>query len=234
MLNNESFLPEQITNNHNERETDPSDFIPPGTFYANGDDKLTDDRIRAIQLVEKIGNELAVEHPEIAQLYEDPTIRLIDIAYKVFPKEDVDQYPEVYKRAVGLAIRQINPANEQAELTRRHRQLIAESNFDLNSPKFIAQCRAAAKRRHELHGVDTDAMVRGRGREPWSLAEKALVNDLIISPDFQHQSGSIKGTPNYEKIADELNRLFQNKQKIRTSNSVGSLVRDIRRKTIKK
>ncbi|OGH88340.1 MAG: hypothetical protein A3J93_04780 [Candidatus Magasanikbacteria bacterium RIFOXYC2_FULL_42_28] len=81
-----------------------------------------------------------------------------------------------------------------------------------------------------MHGVDTEAMIRGRGREPWSLSEKVLVNDLVINPNFQHQSGSIKGTPDHKKIADELNRLFHDDQKIRTSNSVGSLVSDIRRK----
>jgi len=231
MPGRESFQPEQIEiDNSSREEVDASDFIPPGTFYAEGDDELTRERILAIQLVEDIGNQLALDYPEIVELYKDPTLRLIDIAYKYFPKEDVDKYPEVYSKAVGYAIRQLNPTDEQAEFTRQHRQYVAELNFNLNSPEFIEQCRAAAKKRHELHGVNTEAMIRGRGREPWSLAEKALVGELIENLNFQHQKGSIKGRPDYNKIAAELNRLFHDNQEIRKSNSVGSLVRDKRRK----
>lgn len=229
-MEKESFYQEPTEPNHREHKMDPTDFIPPGTFYAEGNDGLTRERILAIQLVEEIGNQLASKHPEIVELYRDPTLRLIDIAYRIFPKEYVDQFPEVCNKAVGYAIRQLNPTEEQSELTRQHRQHIATLNFDLGSLKFIAQCKEAARKRHELYDVDTAAMIRGRGRKPWSLTEKALVNDLVINLNFQHQSGSVKGSPNYQKIADELNRLFHDGQEIRTSNSVGSLVRDIRRK----
>lgn len=229
-MEKESFYQEPPELNYHDHEIDSADFIPAGTFYAEGNDELTRERILAIQLVEKIGNQLAAEHPEIVELYKNPSLRLIDIAYQFFPKEYVDQFPEVCNKAVGYAIRQLNSAEEQAELTRQHRQHIATLNFNLGSAEFIAQCKEAAKKRHEMQGINTEAMIRGRGREPWSLSEKALVNDLVINPNFQHQSGSIKGSPDHKKIADELNRLFHNGQEIRTSNSVGSLVRDIRRK----
>lgn len=228
-MEKEPFYQEPTEIKHRQQEMDPTDFIPPGTFYAEGNDKLTRERILAIQLVEEIGSKLASEHPEIAELYKDPSLRLIDIAYQIFPKEYVDQFPEVYNKAVGYAIRQLNTTEEQSELTSQHRRHIATLNFNLDSVEFITQCKEAAKKRHELHGVDTEAMIRGRGREPWSLPEKALVSDLVINPNFQHQGGSIKGSPDYKKIADELNRLFHDGQEIRTGNSVGSLVRDIRR-----
>ena len=230
MLEQKQFYPNPEKNADNYNDTELIDMIPEGTFYAENNDKLTRERILAIQLVEKISQQLITEHPEITELYEDPSNRLIDIAYNFFPKEYVDQYPEVCSKAVGLAIRQLNSEKKQVDLTKEHRQRLAEINFNLGSQEFIEQCKEAAKKRHELHGVDTEAMIRGRGREPWNLAEKALVNDLINNPDFQHQAGSIKGTPNYQKIAEELNQLFHEEENIRTSNSVGSLVRDSRRK----
>lgn len=232
MEKEELFLPNKIkvNNKDSKEEVTSMDFIPTGTFYAEGNDELTKERILAIQLVEEIGNQLALEHPEVAEIYKDPTLRLIDIAKHILPQDYVNQYPEVCSKAVGWAIRHLNPADEQANLTRQHRRHSAELNFDFSNPDFITQCKEAAKKRHELHGVDTEAMIRGRGREPWSLAEKALLNDLVINSDFQHQAGSIKGTPNYEKIAKELNRLFYNAKEVRTTNSVGSLVRDSRRK----
>ncbi|EKE06908.1 MAG: hypothetical protein ACD_18C00240G0001 [uncultured bacterium] len=127
-------------------------------------ESMTPEKAFAIQLVHEIGDQLAIEHPEIAELYKNPFLRLIDIARQVFPKEYIDQFPEVYTKAVGWAIRQLNPAEEQADLTRQHRQATAETNFGLDTPDFIRQCKEAAKRRHEMHGVDTEAMIRGRGR----------------------------------------------------------------------
>ncbi|OGH88339.1 MAG: hypothetical protein A3J93_04775 [Candidatus Magasanikbacteria bacterium RIFOXYC2_FULL_42_28] len=145
-MKKESSQPEPTKINHHRYEIDSADFIPAGTFYAEGNDELTRERILAIQLVEEIGNQLAIEHPEINEIYKNPSLRLIDIAYQFFPREYVDQFPEVCNKAVGYAIRQLNTAEEQAELTRQHRQHIAALNFNLGSAEFIAQCKEAAKK----------------------------------------------------------------------------------------
>lgn len=210
-------------------DIDVADFIPAGTFYAHGNDELTRERILAIRLVEELGSSLTVEHPEIAAMYEDPAARLIDIARRVFPEEYVARYPEVCSKAAGWAIRNLHGREEQRELTKAHRRLIAELNFDFRHPDFITQCREAAKTRHQLHGVDTEAMIRGRGREPWTLEESAITQDLILLPAFQHQSGSMKGLPHYDKIAAEINRLFHNGRSVRTATTIGCLIRDMRR-----
>lgn len=206
------------------------DFIPSGTFSAIEDENLTGDKIKAIQLVEEYGRNLVSSHPEIAEIYKDPSLRLIDIAKEVFPPEEIEKFPAVCSHAVGWAIRYLNPQLEQTKLTHEHRSYNIKLQFDFKSPEFSKQCQEASKVRHEKHGVDTEVMIRARGREPWNLAERAMVRDLTVNPNFQHQGGSIKGWPDYEKIAYELNHYFHNDKVIRTANSVGSLVRDSRRK----
>ncbi|EKE06909.1 MAG: hypothetical protein ACD_18C00240G0002 [uncultured bacterium] len=52
----------------------------------------------------------------------------------------------------------------------------------------------------------------------------------MVKTDFQHQVGSIKGSPDYQKISNKLNQLLHEGQEIRNANSVGSLIRDFRRK----
>jgi len=206
------------------------DFVSSEKLPADGSNVMTLERSLAIKFVEEIGDQVAFEHPEIVELYKNPANRLIDIAYEVLPKDYVDQFPEVCSKAVGYAIRKINPRAEQRDLTRQHRKHVIEKTFDFNSPEFIEQCQRAAKKRHELYPVDIEVMIRARGREPWNSSERELVNDLLNNSDFQHQTGSIKGYPDHQKIADELNQRFHNNKKIRTANSVGSLVRDMRRK----
>lgn len=225
----ENPSPEDEIESAVQNNLDAIDCIPAGTFYAEGNDELTRERILAIRLVEELGSSLAAEHPEIAAMYEDPAARLIDIARRVFPEEYVARYPEVCSKAVGWAIRNLHGREEQRELTKAHRRLIAELNFDFRNPDFITQCREAAKTRHQLHGVDTEAMIRGRGREPWTVEESAITQDLILLPAFQHQSGSMKGLPHYAKIAAEINRLFHNGRSVRTATTIGCLIRDTRR-----
>lgn len=211
-----------------ERQFSP-DQIQAGTFHAD-DKRPKGEQAVAVRLIKAMGSRLVSEHPEIAEMYKDPSVRLIDIAKKVFPPEEVEQFPDIYGKAVGWAIRKLNPAVVQNELTQQHRRHIGKLIFNPDKPGFAEQCKEAARVRHELHGVDAEAMVRGRGREPWTLAERNLIEDLMTDPNFQHHGGAINGTPNYEKIAQELNRLFHDSKEVRTSNSVGSLVRDWRRK----
>ncbi len=200
------------------------DRLPPGTFFAD----LTAEQIRAIQLVEAIGTRLEIERPEMADMYREGRSYL-EIAFHYIPF-DAEHFPGVAQKAVGYAIRKLIPSNEQAELTRKHRGSVLEDNVGgYDSPEFITQCKSAAKRRHELHGVDTDAMIKGRGRTPWTDIEKAYVTALSQNPLFQHRKGSIAGTPNYVLITEMVNNLFHDGQPIRYTNSVASFVRDTRR-----
>ena len=179
--------------------------------------------------MESIGTRLEVEHPEMAEMYRQGHPYL-EIAQHYIP-HDAEYFPQVAQKAVGYAIRRIIPLDEQVELTKQHRSVQLEKNMGgYDSLAFIEQCKMAAQRRHELHGVDTDAMIRGRGRTPWTDVEKAFVLRLSQNPTYQHHSGSIAGTPDYTVIAEQTNIEFHEEQTIRYVNSIASFVRDARRK----
>lgn len=203
------------------------DIIPEGTFCS----ELTAHQIRAIQLIKKIGNRLASEHPEIADLYRrgENFHTYIKIAESYL--DEVEQFPQVASRAVGYAVRKLLPQDELAEIRRQRRTKHLEDLFDgFDSEKFRAHCRNAAKQRHTLDtGVDTDAMVSARGRTPWSDDEKQHALVLSNSPDYQHKEGSGKGWPDYELIALALNIIYHGCSEIRYANSVSSFIRDTRR-----
>lgn len=206
-------------------------YIPPGTFHAPSDDELTGERVRAIQLVEQKGRWLIDnEGARIIQLYRtNPLCTGLDIALQVFPPEEVRKFPVVYRTAVSWALRRLLPKEEMDEITRHHWEEQLRSRVDFSSQEFIRQCKQAAKRRHELHGVDTEAMIRARGRVPWSLAEKAMLNDLVNNPGFKRNRPGGKETLDYEGIAAELNRLFHEDKQVRYANSVRSIIADSRR-----
>ena len=205
------------------------DIIPAGVFYSDSD--FTDSQIRAIQLVNKIGTRLAQEHPEIAELYRQggDFQRYIDIATQYIP--DSEQYPEVASKAVGYAIRSLIPEEERKEISSSRNAQRLENFFGgFESENFIEHCKRAAQKRHEGDiGVDVNAMLEGRGRTPWSEEEKKYITELTQNPQYQHQTGSQTGRPNYELIALELNIQFHDCEEVRYANSVASLVRDTRR-----
>ena len=209
------------------------DTIPAGVFYSDSD--LSDSQIRAIQLVNKIGTRLAQEHPEIAELYRTGGNfqRYRDIATQYVP--DSEQYPGVASKAVGYAIRSLIPAEERRKISRQRNDQRLEDFFGgFESEPFLEHCKKVAQKRHEGDiGVDVNAMLEGRGRTLWSEEERRYVLELTQTPQYQHQTGSQKGRPNYELIALELNIQFHGCEEIRYTNSVASLVRDTRRKKSK-
>jgi hypothetical protein len=212
------------------------DRVPSGTYFSPSHDPEVQRKAVAKWTIE-LGAEIATKHPEIADMYrnkQNPRTYL-DIA-KVCVPELAEVYPAVASKAVGHAVRRLIPEQEQFELTAFHRRLNLEDKIigDRLSDEWRKICRDAWKKRHEMYGTDVEAMVRGRGQVLWTEDEKNLLWELADNPDYQHHSGSIKGTPHYELIALELNIRFHDCIEIRTNKSVGNYVRDLRRQEKKK
>ncbi|HEY4516355.1 MAG TPA: hypothetical protein VJG64_00215 [Candidatus Paceibacterota bacterium] len=187
------------------------DLIPTGSFSVD----LTAEELRAIQLVEVIGNRLATEFPEIADLYRSETNsqRYIDIAIQYFGSE-AEHYPGVYAKAVGFAIRKLIPPEEQRLLTSRRRAKRLGTLFGgFDSAAFKQHSKRAAARRHELHGPDTDAMTRGRGMTPWSKVERAIA--------IQKRQEGVS----FPEIAEILNRDYHDGKPIRTAKRVADTLK---------
>ena len=200
------------------------DLIPVGTFEA----ELESDQVRALRLVEEIGESLITKHPEIADLYRQCAEfeTYLAVAQQYVPNADI--YPEVASRAVGYAMRRLIPKGELDDITKARSAERLEDHFGgFDSPEFRAHCVRANRIRHESGiPVDTDAMVKARGRTPWTDDERQHALDLSTNPDYQHR----KGRPNYGMIASELNTMFHEGKEVRYLNSVGSCIKDIRRK----
>lgn len=210
------------------------DIIPEGTFFALDDPEAQ--RRAVIKWVIEMGEQLAQKHPEIAELYRD-TDRLptcLDIAREYVPAIS-ESYPYAASKMVGHAVRLLIPDEEQAELTKLRRTNSLEDVIgDRFSDEWREICSQASKKRHEIHGVDVEAMIRGRGRIPWRQEERDCFQELMQNPEYQHSKGSIMGTPDYGKIASEINRAFHNSEEVRTSKSLGNYARDLRRQEKKK
>jgi hypothetical protein len=203
------------------------DIIPYGTFNS----ELTEEQVRALELIRKIGEILVHNNPEIAELYRkgEEFATYLQIAKAYVP--DAEEFPGVASRAVGFAIRKLIPREELDRITKQRSAENLEEIFGgFNTECFKAHCVKAARKRHELDiGVDVAAMIRGRGRTPWSEEEKQCALGLSQSSEYQHTEGSIAGTPNYALIAAKLNSLYHDCSRVRYANSVASFIRDTRR-----
>src|SRR3989344_1530319 len=123
------------------------DQIPGGTFYS----ELSENQVRALQLVRKIGDKLVSDHPEIADLYRqgDDFRTYLRVAAQFL--SEAEQFPQVASRAVGYAVRKLIPQEELAEIRRERRAQQIEDIFDgFDSEQFREHCRNAAHKRHEL------------------------------------------------------------------------------------
>jgi hypothetical protein len=203
------------------------DVIPQGTFYSG----LTEDQVRALILVEEIGEALIEDNPEISNLYRagEEFHTYMQIAQNYVA--DADAFPQVASRAVAYAIRHLIPEAELAKIRKERRTQQLEDMFGgFDSDEFREHCRRASQIRHEMGiPVDTEAMIRARGLTPWSYEEKQYALKLSEDPDYQHQTGSHKGRPHYQSITEALNNEFHHGDEIRYPNSVASFIRDTRR-----
>lgn len=209
-------------------EISPSarDFVPEGSFFSGDYDPV---RIAALRKVIEIGTRVSGENPQVAEMYKDTNLTHLQIAEQIIP-EEVAISTGVAAKAIGFAVRSLLSEEEVAESTARRKALsLDKQRHAMGEEGFRAHQQAASRKRHELHGVDVTAMLRGRGRTAWTVEEKRVVKELCEQKEFQHDKGSIVGTPNYSTIAFVINELFHDGKEIRYGNSVGSLVRDIRR-----
>ncbi len=206
------------------------DRIPQGRFCALDDPK--DQRRATVRWIIELGTQLAEEHPEIASFYRDTenVHTYLDIAHQYIPTI-AEQYPAAASKAIGHAMRTLIPEEEQRELTALKRsQTLEDTIGDRNSEEWRQACSEASRRRHELHEVDTDAMILARGRTPWTEEEKLYALELSMNTSYQHQTGQHKGRPHYALIASALNITYHNGDEIRYINSVASFIKDMRRK----
>lgn len=196
---------------------------------SSGEITIDEARIAAIKRAIDRGSEIAAEHPEVADLYRTTTLYHAEIAARVVP-ELAEADPYLARKAVGYAVRSLIPDEERVGLTaaRRARNL-RENQGEAGSERWETRQRRAAQRRHELHGVDIAAMIKGQGRTPWTEMEVELAKSLANNPDFQYQEGKNKGRPRYADIAYAINEEFHNGEEIRYRTSVSMLIRDLRR-----
>ena len=89
------------------------------------------------------------------------------------------------------------------------------------SERFKEHCRRASTIRHEKGiGVDSAAMILGRGLSPWTLEERVYVH--------AYYNSRVK---NYTEIAEQLNEKYHSGKEVRTPKSIYDMLRyDTRRK----
>ena len=149
-------------------------IIPAGTFYA--EDPISESQVRAIALVHKLGEELAQNNPEIADIYRNKEKNLTAGGIAEMYLSDYDAYPNVCRNAVSYALRKLMPKEELSKIAHERRVRSIEDLFGgFDTKKFTEHCREAARIRHQTVGVDAAAMTRGRGFVPWTSEERQYV-----------------------------------------------------------
>jgi len=189
--------------------------------------------IVARKLAEKIGSTLALEHPEMTELYRNGGnfSRYIDIA-RSYMGSEAKQYPNVCGKAVGYAMRELMSSPERADIRKKRKTERLDKMFDgFKSEKFKQHC-VDARRKKEERGIFTDQklLIEGRGQIPWTSEERELARELTKTPEYQISSGQFKGRPNYDLIALELNINFHDCKEVRYAKSVGNYIRDLKRR----
>lgn len=185
--------------------------VPEGSYFAD----LTEEQIIAFKHINRLKELLIKNHPNICDLYEEG-FSYLEIATLLIP-EETENFPYVCQKAVGLAIREINPPEIQAEITQEHRRRNLEELIgDRNSPENLRIWRIAQQTRTKLHGAAVKEMVEARGQTLWSIEEKTLFFELVKNPNFLKENKAI----NYELIAQTLNERFHNSKEVRTEKSL--------------
>ena len=207
------------------------DIIPPGTFFS----AETPEQIAAMRRAIEFGDQIAEEHPEVADMYRDIENGLSNFEIGKILYQELGRDPSMAEHlrvAVGHAIRKLIPKSELLVITRRRRAIILRKNMGEEAEEFRKHQREAAQKRHELGiKVDVKAMIEGAGRTSWTDEEREMVlGQMINDPYYQLQEGQWKGHQNYDLIAEELNDIYHDGRQIRYANSVASLVHDAHRK----
>lgn len=198
-----------------------------GTFFA-----MEPQAFAAMLMVQRLGEQLAEKHPELADLYRDTAqpFSSMELGKKLLgPESTISE--GVTRHAVYYALKLLMPDSERAEITRIRRSDLMHARWDFDSPAWREHCKKAATIRHSRGiGVDVQAMLQGRGRLAWSIEEKIILLQLCADP--AHWTPRM--VPDHVKIAKTLNTIFHGGQTIRYENSCRSMIADHRRKFRKK
>src|SRR3989338_4264901 len=179
--------------------------VPKGSYFSSG--KYSPESVAAIQWTIELGNNLAKAHPEIADFYRDTNNfrSYLEIAQMYIPGL-AENYPMVASKAIGYAVRQLIPPEEQETLTSLHRADTLDSWVSrFTEEEWRELSRGGCRKRQEMYGAPIEALIRGRGQIPWSDEERGYLFCLINNPGYHHQSGHSAGPPDFSKIAPELN-----------------------------
>ena len=195
----------------------------------NSDSGLSGEQAIALIHVRRHGKRLVDTRTDIAEMY--PNKGYQEIAEEVLPYL-FSKYPDVAQRAVAYAMRQLVPREEFKERTKtflgNRLEKMVETKYGkegFKSEGFSKQCQMAATRRHELHGVDTDAMILARGRVPWKTEEKMYGAEIAVQDAYVRQSGRWEGCTNYELVAEDLNRVWHDGKPVRSEISAKGTIR---------
>lgn len=174
---------------------------------------------------------LLKEHPEIADLYRDPSLSWTDIANRVVP-DLAAIFPSATRVAVINVIRELIPQEEREKISTQRRHELQKRTFNnMSDEEFKAHQREAARQRHLKASVDSEAMTRGRGIEPWTEHERMFAIFLSTQLDCQYPEGTRhRGLVNPNKVADALNSAFHNGESMRDRDSVRGFLNGWRKK----
>ncbi|MCL4366293.1 hypothetical protein M1437_03640 [Patescibacteria group bacterium] len=187
-------------------------------------------QLAAVRFSFAIGERLAKQHPEIADIYRTAgaQTRFLEIAEEFIP-EVVQKSPDVAMSAVGKALRILVPEEEREQITaslRGERLMIRLGGR--NSNTHLEHQRKAARAK-KAKGIIPDPanLIEANGFIAWSSAERARLLELSQDPDFQYRKGGKRkvGKLDSSKAAPVLNHEFHNDQPVRHMSSVASQIR---------
>lgn len=200
--------------------------------------KITPEQVKAIRLARKLGEQIAMDHPHIAQDYRfGKTIVGIIEEYN-FSEVYGSHSIRVMKEAMRSALEKLISSDELKTLARGHHQEQAKEShkkgigiFSIPYEKMREIGRKSGQRLYEerrgVHGLSLDEkreIGKGaalmRGQQPWSDEEKQYLLELCKNQEYQYLQGPNMGFPNYRLISDELERKFGRR---RTSNALHTM-----------
>lgn len=204
------------------------DIINHMTEFLHPERSMSQASATVLQTAASLIPTLVEEHPEIVDLYR-AGIPQAEIAQIVIP--EAQEFPSAGRVAVGNALGKLLPPEVRVEITHQVRSKRSRDHIRaMPEDEFKAHQREAARQRHLKHGVDYEAMARGKGLVPYTEVERNFAYFLSTQSDYQYPSGNNKGKVILNKIAGALNEIFHPEAGVRDRNSVRGLLNDWRKK----
>lgn len=181
-------------------------------------------KIHAVRNAQRWGSLLASQCPTLGLDYRarGQVWRHIELARIYLPQLSTT-HPNVAREAVRMALIQLIPPGELKELVSYYkREIDREATNNHTSDSFREKSRKGAQVRHSLHPTPSEALIRGRGREPWTLEEETDLLEMLKNPDYFYTTGGARrGFPKAREIAKALNEKYQ---RGRTPAAVGKYI----------